>query len=108
MHHQETLDTSTALRAASRLLRAKALRLRDESVTARSIGVALLGHSGGSMTWRYVHPTMGAMREAVEKLEQFYTATDGSQPARNAAECTQADARTVSRRKRVVTSLSNS
>jgi integrase len=32
---------------------------------------ALLGHSGGSITWRYVHPTIGAMREAVEKLERL-------------------------------------
>jgi integrase len=40
---------------------------------------ALLGHSGGSTTWRYVHPTIGAMREAVEKLEQFYAADDKAQ-----------------------------
>ncbi len=32
---------------------------------------ALLGHSGGSITWRYVHPTIQAMRNAVEKLERL-------------------------------------
>lgn len=30
---------------------------------------AILGHSSGTITWRYVHPTMGAMREAVNAVE---------------------------------------
>jgi hypothetical protein len=37
MHHQETLDASAALIAASQVLRTKAVRLRDESVTMRYI-----------------------------------------------------------------------
>jgi integrase len=37
---------------------------------------ALLGHSGGSITWRYVHPTIKAMRAAVERLEHLLTGND--------------------------------
>ncbi len=39
--------------------------------TPEMVIAALLGHSGGSTTWRYVHPTIHAMRNAVEQLERL-------------------------------------
>jgi integrase len=51
------------------LLRHTCATLLAETGASETVIAAILGHSGGSVTRRYTHATLPAMREAVERLE---------------------------------------
>jgi integrase len=43
----------------------------DEMGIGEAVIAAILGHSSGSVTRRYLHPRLAAMREAIEQLEKL-------------------------------------